>query len=201
MRCTIYTLTDPRTDEVRYVGMTSRTVEVRVREHLRDGRVPSAPKSHRVHWLRQLVSEGLAPIPTVLEETSEGSWAERERFWITKLRSEGAPLVNATDGGEGVLGHRPSAEARAKMAAAARRTRNRLGTITSAETREKIGAARRGRPLSPEHRASIGNGVRGRVVSMSERQKKSAAMRGVFKGRSWSVDPSTGKRVWSPSAM
>jgi hypothetical protein len=257
MRFTIYTLADPRTGEVRYVGMTSRTVEQRLREHLKDGRTRKGV-SHRLHWLRQLVSEGLEPAVAIIEETTEELWAERERHWIAKLRDDGCALTNHTDGGEGVLGHRHSDETRAKirekraqqviapehiarMAEAnignkhstgpkpprttthrerlsaslkgrefseesrARMAEAARGRTASPETRAKMSVAskgnqhRLGKCHSPESRAKIGAAHRGKSVSAETRTKMSVANKGKLKGRSWSVDPSTGKRVWSPS--
>ena len=79
----------------------------------------------------------------------------RERFWIKELDCKVPKGYNRTDGGNGSS-----------------------GVVCSAETREKIAAAKRGRPLSPEHRAAIAATNRGRKPSPEEIAKAAAARRG-----------------------
>jgi hypothetical protein len=83
-----------------------------------------------------------------------------------------------------------SAEARERMSAAKRglplRAEHRekiAATMRLPETREKCGAANRGRKLLPEHRAKIGAALRGRSLSPEHREKSAAAQRGVPKPR------------------
>jgi len=66
-------------------------------------------------------------------------------------------------------GHKPSAEARAKMSAA------RMGHRHSAETREKIGAGNRGKTVSEASRAKMSVAKRGRVVDRDVMAKTWAA--------------------------
>lgn len=58
MTC-IYALTDPRTDQVRYIGKTSRKASNRLSEHLRDAKI--GRKAHVRAWLRILIAQGLRP--------------------------------------------------------------------------------------------------------------------------------------------
>ncbi len=55
----IYTLTDPRTSEVRYVGVTAGSLEVRLKGHLR-----YKGKDHRTAWVRSLLAVGVTPVIT-----------------------------------------------------------------------------------------------------------------------------------------
>ena len=127
----IYCLVDPRTCEVRYVGKTVQPIESRITAHMRD-----KTKCHRVHWLSELKSEGLRPVGVVLEDVHGAHpWQESERFWIRRLRSMGARLVNNTDGGDGVPGL--PAETRQRMRAVW------LGRKHTPETIQKLCAARR----------------------------------------------------------
>jgi hypothetical protein len=120
-------------------------------------------------------------------------------------RGSNGPLVNATDGGEGVTGLRHAKKAResisvahrgrkksleecANIAAGKRGTkassearanmaRSQTGKTLSAETRAKMSAARRGKKRSPEHCASLSAALRGRIFTPEWRAKMSAARR------------------------
>lgn len=50
-----------------------------------------------------------------LIEEVEGNGCEAEKKWIAEYRKRGYPLVNGTDGGEGILGHVFSEKSRKKM--------------------------------------------------------------------------------------
>jgi group I intron endonuclease len=72
----IYTLNDPRTNEVRYVGKTNN-LRARYNTHLND-----KSKTHKNNWIKLLKSYGLKPIMEVIEICGD-DWVERERFWIS----------------------------------------------------------------------------------------------------------------------
>lgn len=104
--CKIYTLHDPQTMAVRYVGKTSKTLEDRLAGHLKD-----KSKCHRTNWIKSLPEK---PIIRIVETVDESEWQERETFWIKHFRdSLGCDLVNGNDGGVG--GHNPTKETREKI--------------------------------------------------------------------------------------
>jgi len=70
-------------------------------------------------------------------------------------REFGGLLVNKTDGGEGTSGWVPTAEQRAK-----------------------IGAAHKGKSISPEHRAALSRAHKGKTMSASARERIGNAARG-----------------------
>ena len=96
----IYTLTDPRTKEIRYVGKTVNMVN-RMARHKRDAMKRGSTSVHRNAWLRSLYSNQLSPIVNVVEEVGEAVWGDRERYHIKRLLESGCNLTNMTDGGEG----------------------------------------------------------------------------------------------------
>ena len=96
----VYALCDPRTGEVRYVGKTARSVHARVRAHTNG--VLRGGSTHKDNWLRSIDCK---PRVTVLALGLSEQLDDLERRWIAALRTEGAPLTNLTDGGEGVLGN------------------------------------------------------------------------------------------------
>jgi hypothetical protein len=79
---------------------------------------------------------------SILETGTGLGWQEADRKWIKTFRESGADLVNATDGGDGLCN-------------------------PSVETRAKIGAARLGKPRSPEVRAKISAGLKARYGRMN----------------------------------
>jgi hypothetical protein len=107
----IYTLSDPVDDAVRYVGKTERTAEARLAKHLKNARERRDGKTvynqHVYCWIRSLSSD---PVMEVVEVTEDG--VEAEHFWIAQFRAWGFKLTNHTDGGEGTAGYRHSADAR-----------------------------------------------------------------------------------------
>ena len=134
--CFIYGLSDPRTDEIRYVrksvsGMT------RPRAHL----FPSMLRHHnrRVAWLKSLLKEGLKPDIVVLERANAESLPELEKLAIAHYRSMGFDLVNGTDGGEGCTGRKLSEDAKRRVSEA------RKGKHPSADTKQRMKDAQRAR--------------------------------------------------------
>jgi hypothetical protein len=59
-------------------------------------------KTHVANWIKSLLRDGVFPKLTIVEgPLSSESWAERERFWIVKLKDSGADLTNCLPGCEG----------------------------------------------------------------------------------------------------
>lgn len=107
----VYVLIDPRTDEVRYVGKTSKPLRVRLAGHMHD-----RGKYHRAYWVQQLVRQGYEPRIELVQEVHDDHWREAERYWIAYFRTIGCDLTNATAGGEGgAKEYRHSDDTRAKM--------------------------------------------------------------------------------------
>lgn len=109
----IYGLVDPRTQQLRYVGKTSkRRIKDRLFCHLGHARL-AGPKRHVLAWVSGLLSDGLRPEIFVIEEVPSGAdWKEVEQFWIAYFRSIGADLCNRSIGGDGGLGVRLTAAQR-----------------------------------------------------------------------------------------
>jgi hypothetical protein len=94
----IYGLVDPRTNQLRYVGKTKKSLHKRLKNHVQDARYGF--KRHVCNWVGELLRLGLRPEIFVIEEVA-GDWAEAERFWIAYFRSIGAHLTNIAKGGQG----------------------------------------------------------------------------------------------------
>lgn len=157
----IYGLIDPRTEEIRYIGKSVRPHE-RTRNHINEP--PS--NCHRSHWLQQLKRASVEPVLVLLEHYSGGvSWQRVERWWIAFGRSQGWPLTNNTDGGDGVRGL--SDETRERM------RKTWLGRRHKPETIEKLRIARRRRVTSDATRAKMSATRRGRKITWSAKVAES----------------------------
>lgn len=133
---TIYGLIDPRTSQLRYVGKTVLGLQDRLNRHCNESNTEI--KNHRVDWIRNLAKAGLRP--EIIElETVRADWIEAEQFWISYMRFIGCELVNATFGGEGAPGIKPTRLARLRM------SRSQLGRKHSAATRKKISESNMGK--------------------------------------------------------
>lgn len=95
----IYTIADPVTEEVRYVGQTKRGLR-RKYEHFSNMRSLKKPKYALGHWMDKCRRRGVKPIYTVIDTVpaSEGSAAEIR--YIKLYKAIGAHLLNLTPGGD-----------------------------------------------------------------------------------------------------
>ena len=92
----IYSLEDPSTNEIRYIGKTVTSLEERLGGHLRD-----TPKRNTksTAWIKSLFKRNLLPKIELLEEVLEEDWEEAERFYISYFRFLGFNLTNILEGG------------------------------------------------------------------------------------------------------
>lgn len=93
---TIYALVHPITNEIRYIGYTSKSLKERLRYHYYD--LSKKITSHKVNWLQSLKNEGLFALIIILEQDIKDlkTVLEREVFHISQHNN----LVNSTSGGE-----------------------------------------------------------------------------------------------------
>lgn len=115
----LYTLSNPITNEIRYVGKTIQTLENRLKKHLR-----AKDKSHRVNWIKSLKNKGLEPrIELICETHNHNICNELEKYYIKKYKNEGYSLVNMTEGGDGSIGFTHTNESKIKIS---KITKNRM---------------------------------------------------------------------------
>jgi hypothetical protein len=185
---TIYALADPRTNKIRYVGVSAKPSE-RYGGHLR---ACAKKHTHSAYWIKSLLSLGLKPKQIVLEIVTNGQWQEAEKRHIKQQREAGANLTNLTDGGEGTWGREYTLETKAKIGSKSKgryfspATRSKMsvshkgktGQFHSPETKAKISAIKKGTTLSPEARAKISKSLKGKCFTAEHRAKISAARKG-----------------------
>ena len=111
----LYGLHDGNPDDVRYVGVTTRALEERLKGHLKESQRDA--NTYKRRWIQKAMAEGHKIGIVALDHAeSKADLMRLEQFWIMVLGALGARLTNATAGGDGLLN--PSPETRAKMSKA-----------------------------------------------------------------------------------
>lgn len=154
----IYTLLEPETRKIRYVGL-ARSAKERVKSHWRQRN--STYRSPVKEWLCSLS----APPPyEILQVVEDEVGIQAEEYWTTLLRQiDTVDLLNRRDGyrhhpenrakiSEASKGHHVSLEMREKLSQAL------TGKHPSEETRRRMSAGRKGRPISAQGLKNVKNG-------------------------------------------
>ncbi len=162
----IYTLIDPRNQQVRYVGYAQDPKE-RLRKHITSSKRLS---SHKACWIKSLLKLKLKPEMEIIECVNVKDRDKQEKYWIAYYRSLGFDLTNGTDGGD--CSYTLTDETRSKISQAThkqwekRRSQNyqmsedqkikigigNKGKVRSQEAREKYSKARKGKPWTQARR-------------------------------------------------
>jgi group I intron endonuclease len=95
----IYALSDPRNNQIRYVGKTVMTLKKRLYHHLWD--LKRCTNHHKKHWIEKLLESGDAPKILLLDEVDKDGWQFWEKYWISQMKCWGFDLVNYHEGGSG----------------------------------------------------------------------------------------------------
>lgn len=138
---------------IRYVGLSSNGTErlYRHRYLAKRGMVSPLYTWARKHGVNNMTMTILEDVPIGDLELLDA----REIFWIAKLGSEGAALLNMTDGGRRVAGYTHSAETRAKMSAnsgvKSGKDNPLFGIPLSLETRRKLSESATGKRAGEDH--------------------------------------------------
>jgi predicted GIY-YIG superfamily endonuclease len=91
---TVYGLKDPRTDEVRYIGMT---VNVTQRFSYHISRIDKSNQTKQ-SWLDDLKANSLQPDLIIIEDNLDRQEAfVREKYWLQIYLEQGANLTNMRD--------------------------------------------------------------------------------------------------------
>lgn len=91
----IYSLSDPDTGEVRYLGKANNSAK-RLKRHILDARRRRTPV---YDWMNSLAARGKLPVITVVEVTDQDGWPAAERRHIAEARARGVRLLNLAEGG------------------------------------------------------------------------------------------------------
>ncbi len=138
-------------------------------------------RGHKSGIIRDMLARGFEVIKVKIHEhLTEAIAHEYEIALIAAIgRGPKGPLVNLTDGGDGVTGFKHPPGKRLPLETIERIAAANRGKKRSPEHIAKRSAARRGKKLSPEARANISAGQRGRQKSPEECANIAAAHRGM----------------------
>lgn len=139
----IYTLSDPISNEIRYVGKTIN-IEKRFYKHITENR----NNTYKEQWINGLKSKGFVPKIEILDIVDDGDWIFWEIWWISILKSWNIKLTNISVGGEGSP---LSNETKNKIRLSKIGTKGRLGTKNTEESRLRMSIARKGKKQTKEH--------------------------------------------------
>ncbi|MBR1646643.1 MAG: GIY-YIG nuclease family protein [Selenomonadaceae bacterium] len=149
-----------------YIGKTTRSLEERIAEHLRNSRTSYIDRAIQKHGWENFSVEIIETCET-LEQLNE-----REKFWIREFNCKIPNGYNLTDGGEGIPGYKAPPELCAKLSA------QRKGRKVTPEQAAKISAKLSGREFTDEHKANISAAKMGHPVSDETRAKLAVAQTG-----------------------
>jgi hypothetical protein len=137
---------------------------------------------------------GDLPVVKVRENLTEAEAFKTEVAWIAALgrKKDGGPLVNATDGGDGVSGHVHSLGTRARISEAAKaqwespEARARLSEVSKAmwqdpETRVRMAKGSKARWESPQARARKAESSKAQWESPEARARLSEASKAMWR--------------------
>lgn len=145
----IYTLEDPTTGIVRYVGKTKLSLNERLQGHIDQAKEKGRRKNHRLAWITNILNSKLRPVIKELDTVLENEWQFWEVYWIAQIKSWGFNLVNGDSGGLG--GHRMTQETKAKIIATKKLNNSFRQPNTykhSVETIEKIKCSKAANPYA-----------------------------------------------------
>jgi len=171
MNISIYALIDPRTNNFRYVGKSADPYK-RYGTHIRKAKIGC--KTHCRKWIATLLKEQKLPEIIILETVYDNDSAnESERKWIAILKYLDYDLTNKTIGGDGrAKGSKLSQETRDKMSA------SRKGKPLPLHVIEKARLARLGKKRPLSELEPMWNANRGRKQSNEEIEKRVSKIRG-----------------------
>ncbi len=162
----IYSLSDPRTNEVRYIGKAN-DLNQRFKHH-----VSHREKTYKGNWICGLKNSGLLPLIEVVDMVPESEWHFWEQYYISQFKSWGFNLTNACDGGIGNNGWVATDETKLKMRNA------QLGKTHTDEAKEKQRLAKLGGKLTEETKEKLRKANLGKKQPLEAIAKTAAANRG-----------------------
>jgi len=141
----IYTLSDPITNDVRYIGKTN-DVKFRFNDHIKKSK---NNKTHKDKWISSLLNKGLKPLISIIDTVHEDGWEFWEIFYISLFKTWGFNLVNHTEGGDGGSFKEHTYESKMKM------------------SKSRFGKSRK--PFTEEHRKNLSDSAKKKIITKEHR--------------------------------
>jgi hypothetical protein len=177
----VYMLTDPRNGMPFYAGKGHGK---RCEFHLDEAKYYTNRKSKKLNKIRKLMSLGLKPIITKVEENiSDADAIDFECLLIAEMRDIGIQLTNMTDGGDGAKGYKHTDEHKQMMRELfagrifTEEHRQAMSKPKSEEGRKSIALARQTTLYRPsdETKSKVSKALLGRLSPMKGRTQSEEA--------------------------
>lgn len=97
MNACIYSLRDPKTKEIRYIGQTKRDIRIRLYCHLAEIKT-EREKNRKKSWIKSLLKLNLVPEIEIIEQCKVDELNDKEIYWINFYKDK-VRLLNMTNGG------------------------------------------------------------------------------------------------------
>lgn len=156
----IYSINCPINSEmIRYIGVTKKLLNVRLREHLLD-----KDRTHKTDWIKSLNRKSLIPSINLIEDdlTLEEAF-KKEIEYIKLFKSCGAKLTNSGIGGEGNKGYKFTKEQKEKLSESHKGLKGFwAGKKRDMATNKKISERLKGIPMSEETKQKLSRALKGR---------------------------------------
>lgn len=133
----IYTLLDPNTNQVRYIGKSDNPNN-RLKDHIKKC---GNSVNHKNNWVLSLLKENKKPILEVVDVVPKEEWAFWETYYIDLYKSWGFELTNTAPGG---VGGNLGSEVNEKI------SKSKKGFKHTEETKKKMSEYRMGKTLTNE---------------------------------------------------
>lgn len=171
----IYSLSDPDSGEIRYIGKTEGSLQKRLNHHLWEAKREN--KIYRHHWINCVLARDKLPIIQNIDSVPENEWEFWEILYISLYKAMGCRLVNLTKGGSGKNGHIPSGNTRRAISESnlgKKKTLSEEGLKSiqnaaknrnckqTAESNIKRSEKAKGRKPTDAHRANISRSLKGK---------------------------------------
>jgi hypothetical protein len=106
----VYALIEKNTNDIRYIGITIRSLNERFRKHICDKQ-----KTHKTNWIKKVGHENIYIKLIDDTITSIEDLKNKEIFYIDKYKKDGYKLTNTTNGGDGWNGSKFSEDHKKKI--------------------------------------------------------------------------------------
>jgi len=171
----IYSLSDPFTGEIRYIGKANR-LGSRLSTHITEAK-KNRNSRKKGKWTRSLLEKGVKPLIEIIDKVSVSEWQYWEVYWISQFKAWGFDLLNETEGGECGIMTRKCIDA--ALASPNFKRGHKKGEFKHTEETKKIIKEKRAKQVfTEETRRKIGLAGKGRKYSAEVRQKMSKTMTG-----------------------
>lgn len=168
----IYSLSDPDTKEIRYIGKANN-LKCRLWCHIHEAKY-DLKNLHKCNWINSLLKMEKKPVITIIEEVLFEDWKIREIYWIHQFREWGFNLINMTDGGEyGIISDN------CRRALSLVKRGQLTGFKHSEESKSLIKAKRALQIITEDHKRHTSESMRGIQKSEEHRKNISKSKEGV----------------------